>query len=265
MLVTGAGSGIGRATAMALAARGARVVICDRDGTTLEHTRARLGSACAMSAVLDVTNREAMRSFAERVHAALGALDVLINNAGVAHAGRMIDTSLDDWDFVMGVNLGGVIHGCHFFVPAMVKRGHGGHVVNVASMVGLFPLPGIIAYVTSKFGVVGLSEALRAELAPHGIGVSVICPGVTRTGISRAMRFSDALAGHRSQLVRFGGSVGHDPESVARAIVEAIGGNRGTVPVSAESRALHWLRRRAPRAAGWLSEAIARVSPGEVA
>jgi NAD(P)-dependent dehydrogenase (short-subunit alcohol dehydrogenase family) len=267
-LVTGAGSGIGRATALALAGERMQVIACDRDAGALGAIEAELRGrgALAGAEVVDVSDREAMRALAERVHRTAPALDVLVNNAGVAHMGRMIDTPLADWDHVLGVNLGGVIHGCHFFVPAMVRR-RSGHVVNISSMVGIVALPGTIAYVTSKFAVLGLSEALRAELAPHGVGVSAICPGVIRTNIARSMRVSigPSSGETKSVLEKYGPSFGHDPSSIARAVVRAVRKNRGTVPVTAESHALAWLKRASPRAAGLVSEAIARLSPGEAA
>jgi NAD(P)-dependent dehydrogenase (short-subunit alcohol dehydrogenase family) len=259
-LVTGAGSGIGRATALALARAGMRVVVCDRDAAALDEITRALGDACAMREVVDVGDREAMRAFADRVHAIAPSVDVLVNNAGVAHVGRMIDTPLADWDHVLRVNLGGTIHGCHFFVPNMVAAKKG-HVVNVASMVALVALPGVIAYATSKFAVLGMSEAMRAELAPHGVGVSAICPGVIRTNITRAMRLSGSLAAHRGVFDRWGPSFGHDPDTVARAIVRSIG-RGGTVPVTIESHALHWLKRTSPRAASLLTATMARMAPG---
>ena len=262
-LVTGAGSGIGRATTLALANEGMQIVVCDRDAAALDRVASTLGDRCALAATVDVGDRDAMRTLADRVHAMAPSLDVLVNNAGVAHVGRMIDTPLADWDHVLRVNLGGTIHGCHFFVPNMVKR-RAGHVVNVASMVALCALPGTIAYVTSKFAVLGLSEALRAELAPHRVGVTAICPGVIRTNIARTMRVTDAFGAHRGMLDRWGPSFGHDPDGVARAIVRSIRDNRGTVPVTAESHALHWLKRTSPRAADVLASAIARIAPGSV-
>jgi NAD(P)-dependent dehydrogenase (short-subunit alcohol dehydrogenase family) len=261
-LVTGAGSGIGRATAHALATEGMRVIVVDRDASAADDAARSLGSQCALALVADVSDRDAMRSLAERVHATAPALDVLVNNAGVAQAGRMIDTPLADWDHVLGVNLWGVVHGCHFFVPKMVARGAGGHVVNVSSMVGLIALPGIIAYTTSKFAVRGLTEALRAELAPHRIGVSGIFPGITRTGIVRNMRFSDGVAMQRSPIERYGARIGHAPESVAREVVRAIRRDHGRVPVSFETRTLAALDRISPRATGLLASAIAHVAPG---
>jgi NAD(P)-dependent dehydrogenase (short-subunit alcohol dehydrogenase family) len=261
-LVTGAGGGIGRATALALAREGMRLVVCDRDASSLADVSRALGSQLAHASAVDVTNRDAMRAFAEHVHTIAPALDLLVNNAGIAQVGRMIDTPLTDWDHVLSVNLFGVVHGCHFFVPQMVARANGGHVVNVASMVALVGLPGTIAYTTSKFAVLGLSEALRAELAPHRIGVSAICPGVTRTAISKSMRYAPALEGSRGLLDRFGSSFGHDPDGVARQIVAAIRNDRGMVPVSFESRALAILKRASPRAAGALGSAIAHLSPG---
>ncbi len=260
-LVTGAGSGIGRATALALGREGMRVVVCDRDEAAVAGVGRELGSALALAETVDVTSRDGMRALADRVHALAPALDVLVNNAGVAQAGRMVDTPLADWDHVLGVNLFGVVFGCHFFVPPMVQRARGGHVVNVASMVALVALPGTIAYTTSKFAVLGLSEALRAELAPHGIGVSAICPGITRTNIARSMRYSEPLARHRGVLDRLGPSFGHDPDSVARAVVGSVRRNRGTVPVSFESQALSLIKRASPGAAAMIGAAIARMAP----
>ena len=113
-----------------------------------------------------------MQAFADAVHAHVPAVDILMNNAGVGLGGGLLDTSLDDWRWIVGINLFGVVHGCHCFVPAMVRRGRGGHVVNVASVAGYVGELVLPAYTTTKFAVVGLSESLREELAPHGIGVT---------------------------------------------------------------------------------------------
>ena len=190
-LVTGAGSGIGRATAVALAGAGARVLAVDVDETSLASLARQLGDRCVFRKRVDVSKKDEMAALADEVHAAHGPLDVLVNNAGVGHSGGILDSSLPDWEWVIGVNLWGVVYGCHFFVPRMVERRAGGHVVNIASGFGLVAGGGVAPYCTTKFAVVGLSESMRAELAPHGIGVSAVCPGVIDTDIVARGRFTD--------------------------------------------------------------------------
>src|SRR5207247_1442113 len=137
---------------------------------------------------VDVASREAMREFADTVHQQVEAVDILMNNAGVGLGGGFLDTTLDDWDWIIGINLLGVVHGCHFFVPKMVARRRGGHVVNVASAAAFTATEALSAYSTTKFGVFGLSEALRDELTPHGIGVTAVCPGIINTPITATSR-----------------------------------------------------------------------------
>jgi NAD(P)-dependent dehydrogenase (short-subunit alcohol dehydrogenase family) len=244
-LVTGAGSGIGRATAVALAREGARVVAIDVDESRVESIAAQLASRCALARRVDVGDRAQMRALAQEVHERFGALGILVNNAGVAHAGGMLETPLEDWDWTVGVNLWGVIHGCHFFVPRMVERGEGGHVVNVASAFGLFAAPHVSPYCTTKFAVVGLTESLRAELAPHRIGVSVICPGVIATDIIARGRFCDESM--RGPTAEHFARRGRGPDSVARAIVRAIRRDTPVVPVGAEAWLAYLGKRAAPR------------------
>jgi NAD(P)-dependent dehydrogenase (short-subunit alcohol dehydrogenase family) len=232
-LVTGAGSGIGKATALLLAQHGARLVVVDVDAERVAEMGATLGEQCVFSRVVDVSNRDAMRSLADDVHKKLGALDVLVNNAGVGHSGGILDTKLEDWDWVLGVNLWGVIHGCHFFAPKMVDSGRGGHIANVASGFGLMAGPGVAPYCTSKFAVVGLSESLRGELEPHKVGVSAICPGVIDTDIVARGRFTDES--QRSLVQKTFRKRGHSPDEVAKAIVRAIAKNVAVVPVGAEA------------------------------
>jgi NAD(P)-dependent dehydrogenase (short-subunit alcohol dehydrogenase family) len=168
-------------------------------------------------------------------------VDFLVNNAGVGHSGGVLDSSLEDWEWVVGVNLWGVVYGCHFFVPKMVARGAGGHVVNVASGFGLMAAPGVAPYCTTKFAVVGLSESLRAELAPHGIGVSAICPGVINTDIISRGRFADETM--RSTAAKTFHTRGHPPELVGHSILRAIRRNEAVVPVGAEAWA-SWIGKR---------------------
>jgi NAD(P)-dependent dehydrogenase (short-subunit alcohol dehydrogenase family) len=240
-LVTGAGSGIGKATAQLLASRGARIVVVDLDEARVSAMTAELGDRCAFSRAVDVGNRDAMRSLADDVHRKLGALDVLVNNAGVGHSGGILDTKLEDWDWVVNVNLWGVIHGCHFFAPKMVDSGRGGHIANVASAFGLMAGPGVAPYCTTKFAVVGLSESLRAELEPHHVGVSAICPGLINTDIIARGRFADE--GMRGGVAKTFQQRGRSPDEVAHGILHAIEKNVAVLPVGAEAWGM-WLGKR---------------------
>ncbi len=194
-----------------------------------------------------------MTSFAAEVHALQPAADVVVNNAGVGLSGGILDTSLDDWDWVLRINLGGVIHGCHLFVPSMVAR-RAGHVVNVSSCLGYYPAPGVVGYVTSKYAVLGLSLSMRAELAPHGVGVTAICPGLIATGIIERGRF--AAAGDRDPAAKIFRNHGRSPDQVAAAIVDAVRANRAVRPVAPEAWALWALSRLAPATAGTLGRRV---------
>jgi len=256
VLVTGAASGIGRATARAFASAGARVVTCDIDGDGLAAVAAELGERNALSRRVDVADRAAMADLAKEVHRLAPAVDVLVNNAGVGIAGGLLDTSLDDWDWLLRINLGGVIHGCHFFVPAMVQRGAGGHVVNVSSVLGYYPAAGMIAYVTSKFAVLGLSLSLRTELEPKGIGVTAICPGLTDTAIIAHSRFVGRTEGARDRVQQTFQRFAYSPERVADAIVAAVRRDRAVAPVSPAAWALWALSRVAPTFGGRIGRRI---------
>lgn len=259
-LVTGAASGIGRATALALAAQGARLVLCDIDDAALAETAAALGPSCLLSRRTDVRHRDAVAALADEVHALVPALDVLVNNAGVGLYGGLLDTPLDDWDWILSINLRGVLHGCHFFVPPMVRRAQGGHVINVSSVLGYFPVGHVAGYCTSKYAVLGLTESLRAELAPHRIGVSAICPGVIDTSIIGNTRFHGTPdePGTRARVTERYRRRGYGPDKVARAILHAIRHNPAVLPVSPEAWALYYLRRFLPSLALPLSHLLKR-------
>jgi NAD(P)-dependent dehydrogenase (short-subunit alcohol dehydrogenase family) len=266
VLVTGAASGIGRATALACARRGARMVICDLDERGLQATAAditALGGAVTARRV-DVAEREAMHGFAAAVHAEVEAVDLLINNAGVAIGGGLLHTSLDDWNWIVSINLMGVVHGCHFFLPAMVARGRGGHVVNIASAAGYVASSPLVAYGTTKFAVVGLSEALREELVPHRIGVTAVCPGLINTPITRSARLRgpDGSPEVRQRLIEIYERRNYPPERVADAILRAVQRDRALAPVTVEAWALYYLKRASPalvRLIGRLAQARARA------
>ncbi|MFW6093280.1 MAG: SDR family NAD(P)-dependent oxidoreductase [Pseudomonadota bacterium] len=183
--VTGGASGLGLAMARAFSAAGMNVALADIEAGALERAAADLesGGGRVLALPLDVTDRAAMERAADATEEAFGKVHVVCNNAGVAVGGPVDRMSYADWDWVLGVNVNGVINGVQTFTPRMAAHGDGGHFVNTASMAGHIATPGLSVYSTSKFAVVGLSEAMRRDLAPQGIGVSVLCPGVVRTNI----------------------------------------------------------------------------------
>jgi NAD(P)-dependent dehydrogenase (short-subunit alcohol dehydrogenase family) len=269
-LVTGAASGIGRETALAFARRGADLVICDVDAAGLAASAEAirgLGRAVQAERV-DVSSAEEMQAFAASVHARVEAVDLLMNNAGVGIGGGFLDTSLADWDWILGINLRGVIHGCHFFVPPMVRRGRGGHVINVSSAAGYSASSALVAYNATKFGVLGLSEALWEELRPHGIGVTAVCPGLIDTPITRNARLVGAMNDPklREEMVRGYQRRGYGPERVATNILKAVQRDRLVAPISPEAWALYYVKRFAPwalrRLGLWLAARRRRIAAG---
>ncbi|HEX7875073.1 MAG TPA: SDR family NAD(P)-dependent oxidoreductase [Sphingobium sp.] len=181
--VTGGANGIGLGLARGLLARGCRVVIADIRADAIAAALETLDSADAMGVTLDVASRDAFAEAADRAEATLGPVSLLFNNAGVNLFRTIDESSYDDWDWLLGVNLHGVINGVMTFAPRMKEAGLGGHIVNTASMASFLcgASPGI--YATTKFAVRGLSETLRYSLAQHDIGVSVLCPGLVRSHI----------------------------------------------------------------------------------
>jgi NAD(P)-dependent dehydrogenase (short-subunit alcohol dehydrogenase family) len=188
-VVTGGASGIGRALAEGLAREGVKVVLADLDESGLARAveAIRAGGGQAVAVRTDVTDREQVEALAERAWAAWGRVHILCNNAGVAMWGGLEGATHRDWQWVLGVNLWGVIHGLLAFLPRMIAQREGGHVLNTASMAGLIASQGLGIYNTSKYAVVGLSETLAKDLRPHGIGVSVLCP----MGVATQIRASE--------------------------------------------------------------------------
>jgi NAD(P)-dependent dehydrogenase (short-subunit alcohol dehydrogenase family) len=264
VLVTGAGSGIGRETALLAARRGADLAICDVDqaGLAEVETSARAMGRHVLARQVDVADRDQMRAFAEAVHGESGRVDLLVNNAGVGLAAGFLDSELEDWDWIVAINIMGVVHGCHFFVPKMVERGTGGHVVNLSSMAGFHASPALTAYTATKFAVLGLSEALREELRPHGIGVTAICPGVINTPITTSARARGAAADPkvRERLVALYGRRNYGPERVAQNILKAVERNRSVAPIAAEAWIAYAIKRISPRLAGWAARRIAAAA-----
>ncbi|MEU0299730.1 SDR family oxidoreductase [Streptomyces sp. NPDC006175] len=264
VLVTGAASGIGRATALSFAEAGARVVAVDRDAEGVARTAEtarRMGAAAAWAEVVDVGDEQAMEDLAERVADELGVVDVLVNNAGIGLSGSFLDTTSEEWKKVLDVNLWGVIHGCRIFGRQMADRGQGGHIVNVASAAAYQPSRALPAYSTSKAAVLMLSECLRAELAERSIGVSAICPGFVDTGITGTARFAGVDEAEEARLrkrtARLYSIRNYPADKVAQAILRAVVHNRAVVPVTPEARGARLLSRFSPRAV----RGVARLRP----
>jgi short-subunit dehydrogenase len=241
--ITGAARGIGHATAKALLARGARVVIGDRDVAVLESAVTGLSSLGQVSGYpLDVTNKESFATFLDKARSdGAGHLDVLINNAGVMPVGAFLEQSEQAIRSAIEVNLYGVLTGCQLALPDMVKR-RSGHIVNIASMAGMVAVPGQVVYAGTKFAVVGLSTAMADEFAPQGVEVTVILPTFTNT---------ELIAGTKAT----GAQKPVQPEDIAAAIVKALDKPKTHVSVPAPLRFIGAATSMlGPRGRRWLSK-----------
>lgn len=232
--VTGGANGIGLGLARALLSQGCKVAIADIREESIDQALKSLDNQMVMGVPLDVASRTGFAEAADLVEESFGPVSLLFNNAGINLFQTIDDSSYDDWDWVMGVNLHGVINGVMTFVPRMKANGLGGHVVNTASMASFLcgPMPGI--YNTTKFAVRGMSESLRYSLAPHGIGVSVLCPGLVKSHIfaSDDVRPDDLKAGAKPVNTEMVGrleqvhQVGMEPDVIAARVLDAIRVNR---------------------------------------
>lgn len=240
-LVTGAGAGIGRATALALGQRGSRVLVTDVDVPSAEKVAAEVDErgGRAEAHALDVADADAVAALAAQA----GPVDVVVANAGVGMSAPLADMAVDDWRWIRSINLDGVLHTCHAFGPPMLERGRG-HLVLVSSGLGYVPRATEPAYCTTKAAVLQLAQCLRADWARHGVGVSALCPGVINTGIIERTRFlGDAVdrAAARKVFAR-----GHDPARVAADVVRAVERDRALVASGWEAKAGWLLHRLAP-------------------
>ena len=251
-IVTGAASGIGRELATQLVAYGARVWMTDINEELLD---ARARSLDATGRKVDVRDAEGMKALVEEVIAQEGRVDYMFNNAGIAVIGRYEQTSLDDWNRLIDINLRGVVHGIQAVYPHMMQR-RSGHIVNVSSVSGLIASPGFTAYSATKHAVVGLSRGLRLEAGRFGVNVSVVCPGFINTELVqnadyRGMR--DFEAGESP--IKFG-----TPEYCARRALRGVAANQGEIVVMPHAKGLVAMQRLTPR----VNEVVGRVALEQV-
>jgi short-subunit dehydrogenase len=236
-VVTGAASGIGRATAFALAEKGCGLALVDVNEERLEATAAALAGRPidASTHIVDVASREQMARLVEEVLDHHGQVHILINNAGVVTLGNFEDQSYKDLEWIVGINLWGVLHGCKLFLPYL-KQADRAHIVNVVSSAGLLAPPRRSAYALTKFAVRGFGECLRQELSRYDIGVTAIYPLIVRTNISQTTRWAGASVPTKASNPLRGQA--DTPETVAALIVRAIERNQARVLIGAKMRLL---------------------------
>ncbi len=244
-VVTGSGSGIGRATALEMAREGMNVVIADINEAGMEETASQARTQGVKAAVkkTDVSKKEQVKALVDFAIEEFGGIDLMMNNAGVASITEMRDLSLEeDWEWVMGINLWGPIYGCHYVLPHMIQRGSG-HIVNVSSAAGIFSSPGGAPYCCTKFAVVGMSEVLRSEVARLGIGVTCVCPAFVKTSIAGAVRTSGLKEMELGKVFQYWGQM---PEKTARKILQGVKKNRGLLLPTIDAKAFYYMKRFSP-------------------
>lgn len=244
-IITGAAGGIGRALAAEMAAQGCTLVLADVDGPLLETTAAELRSAgrSVVARAVDVRDADQVKALVDDAHRDLGRIDFLFNNAGINVCAEIADTSLDDWNHLIDVNLRGVIHGVHAVYPVMRAQGFG-HIVNTSSAAGLIPAAAEGAYAATKHAVVGLSSTLRVEAEVHGVRISVVCPGLVDTPILKSTKYVklDPRA-----IVAASPQKPIEPKKAAAMILRGVERNDFYIILTATVHALWRLNRFAPR------------------
>ena len=253
-VVTGAASGIGRATAVLLAHQGCDLALADVDEAGMAETAAKVREAGrrASTHVVDVSDKARMAAFADEVVAEHGAVHILVNNAGVSVTAPLAEQSLEDFEWIVGINFWGVVYGCKFFLPHL-RRAGGATIVNLSSMFGLIGLPTQSSYCATKFAVRGFSESLAAELAHDDIDVISVHPGGIATNIVRSGRFIDAKRQHKA--AKWFDRFAMPPEDAAWQIVEGIKRRKARVLITREAVLTDLLKRAypaiPPRAVAW--------------
>lgn len=246
-VITGAGSGIGRALAKAFAAEGCQVALCDVNEQGLRETQELLAPAKVATSihVCSVADREAMAALPAEIEKIHGAIHLVFNNAGVTISRSFEQHSLADFEFVLGINLWGVLYGCHYFLPYLKKQGEG-HIINTSSMAGYFSFPNQSAYCMSKAAVKALSETLRIELACHNIGVTSIHPGAIKTNILHAALAKSGGDEETQKMTALVDRFGKSPDALAQTVVRAVKANKMRVLVGPDAYLLDGLKRLFP-------------------
>ncbi|MCX4241932.1 SDR family NAD(P)-dependent oxidoreductase [Paraliomyxa miuraensis] len=255
-VVTGGASGIGRALGQELLGHGAEVILADIDRPLLERTVAQLGArgGRVRGAPLDVTDRTAVTELLAAIRRDHGRLDLVFNNAGINVCAELRDTTLEDWDRLIEVNLKGVVYGTAAAYEIMREQGSG-HIVNTASVAGLAPSPGEGAYSATKHAVVGLSTALRAEARAFGVAVSVVCPGIIDTPLVHTTKY----VGVTEERIRALLPIREYPvERTAREILRGVAANRGIITITRFAKLMWGLYRWWPEASTLLAQPLLR-------
>ena len=247
-VVTGAGSGIGRSSALLFRKLGANVHVADLNAESAESVTREIETrgGTAKAHTVDVTDPSAVDAFCQAVFDEDGRVDVLHSNAGIGHAADIEETTVEDWQRVIGVNLLGMAYVVQAFVPRLMKQGGAASIVNTASMAGLVAAPGMAPYSASKFGVVGMSESLNAELSEHGIHVCAVCPGIINTPITTSAIMRGEFEERRQKAIDFYRKRGASPDVVAEAVVDAVRKRKIIQPVPRSHVLPPWLLKRVP-------------------
>jgi short-subunit dehydrogenase len=251
VLVTGAGAGIGRETALAFARQGANILATDINAQSLVRLKQeveRYGVNCH-TWVVNVADADAMQAFAAEVHHMVGAVDVLVNNAGIASLGKFLESDLAHWRRVLDVNVMGMVHGCHFFISPMIKAGGVRQVVNVASAAAYAPACAMAAYAASKSAAMGFSEVLMMELSDTTVGVTIVCPGIINTDITQrtnnvSASITDTQLGRLQDYYVRNGIL---PDVVGEAIVDAVRARRDLLMVGPYAKLTFYVKRLSRR------------------
>ncbi len=245
IIITGAGSGLGRALALEFAKMNWNIVIAEINDSRANETANQVNNlgARAIVAHCDVTNPDDLDRTVETAKNELGGVDVIINNAGVSAGGYMEKISLDDWDWIININLKSVIYGCRAVIPVLKKQ-QSGYIINVASNAGMVCLPEMCSYNMTKAGVIAISDTLRTELSPLGIGVSVVCPSFFKTNLMDQFRSPDPR--QRKLAQGFFSKSLMTVESVAQYVIKSVSRNKMHIIPQIDGKYLWWSKRHFP-------------------
>ena len=243
--ITGGASGLGKAMALHFAQSGWKVAIADIHDERGKETEALLNKATndAFYTHVDVRQVEDISAWKDAITGRWGKLDVLINNAGVGAQGGIEDTSIENWQWILDINVMGVVRGCNVFTSLFKQQGHG-HIVNIASLAGLVPLPGVVSYSASKSAVIALSESICHELAPYNINVTVVCPSFFQTNIAENSRSSDKY--DQGEMKKWMSSSSVSAEDIAKKVYLAVEEKRYLVLTHNKHNVLWRLKKYAP-------------------